>query len=110
MAVCRRERGAGQAVVRLSGAVDFRGMQIASAATGGDTARVTGSGWLNGKDGYRFMLEAVAKAASTAGVDRLRVRITHADPATGADVVDYDNGAPGPDRTAVAHGGLTLRR
>ena len=103
-------QGAGQAVVRLSGAVDFHGVQIASAASAGDIARVTGTGRLNGKDGYRFMLEAVVKAESAPGVDRLRVRIIHADPATGAEVVDYDNGAPGSDRTAVAHGGLTLRR
>ena len=60
------------------------------------------------------MLDAVAGVATQgAGADRLRVRVTHADAATGAEVVDYDNGArgtaAGADRTIVTEGALALR-
>ena len=52
--------------------------------------------------------------------DRLRVRISHVDPLSGAEVVDYDNATPATpatvaaaaatlDRTAVDDGGVTLR-
>jgi hypothetical protein len=106
--------GGGAPTVRFSGPFQFRSDRLTVAAAGADRARVEGTGRLNGRAGYRFVLDAVdGGAARWAGADRLRVRITHADPAGGADVVDYDNGAPaastGADRTAVADGGLTLR-
>ncbi|USX26511.1 hypothetical protein NHH73_28825 [Oxalobacteraceae bacterium OTU3CINTB1] len=101
---------AGRPVVRLSGPFQFDGESVTHASATGEQARVEGTGRLNGRAGYRFVLEAVDGAA---GQDRLRVRVTHAD-AAGAEVVDYDNGAPGAAagdrRAAVAQGGLTLRR
>lgn len=49
-----------------------------------------GSGTLNGRSGYRFSLNTAA--GSTSGTGRFGLKIWHADPASGAVVVDYDNG------------------
>ena len=48
-----------------------------------------GSGSLNGRSGYRFSLYTAA--GPTSGTGRIGLRIWHADPASGAVVVDYDN-------------------
>jgi hypothetical protein len=104
----------GKSVVRFSGPFQFQGETVTHATSTEVRARVEGTGRLNGRVGYRFVLEAVDGGSGPAAADRLRVRVTHADTATGAEVVDYDNGAPGPgagaDRAAVVAGGLTLRR
>ena len=105
---------AGKPVVRFSGPFEFQGETVTLATSTGAQARVEGTGRLNGRDGYRFVLEAVDGGAGNAAADRLRVRVTHLDTASGAEVVDYDNGTPGAaagaDRAAVAQGGLTVRR
>lgn len=107
---------AGAPVVRFSGPFHFQGDAVTlAAATGEGRARMEGTGRLDGRAGYRFVLEAVdGGATQDSRADRLRVRVTHADAATGAEVVDYDNGATPPtvaaDRTVVAEGGLRLRR
>lgn len=49
-----------------------------------------GSGSIGGKDGYRFRLATTSGAADGAGA-QVALRIWHADPTTGVDVVDYDN-------------------
>ncbi len=105
---------AGTPVVSFSGPFQFRSEAVTQATSSGARARVEGTGRLNGRDGYRFVIEAVDGGATQgAGADRLRVRVTHAEP-NGAEVVDYDNGSPQPaagaDRTVVVDGGLTLRR
>jgi len=105
----------GKPVVRFSGPFQFHGEAVTHATSTGAQARVEGSGRLNGRDGYRFVLEAVdGGIGQGAGTDSLRVRVTHGDASTGAEVVDYDNGGPGAtvgtDRAAVVAGGLTLRR
>ncbi len=112
--------GVGAAVVSLSGPFHFRSEQVTASASGRQ-ARVEGTGRLNGRDGYRFVVEASGGGGkgggqTGAGPDRLRVRVTHVDAATGAEAVDYDNGARASantaaavDRTAVIAGGLTLR-
>jgi probable HAF family extracellular repeat protein len=82
-------------VVMLSGPFQFRSETVLASGAGRGRARLSGSGRLNGRDGYRFVLDADAGSA-TQGADRLRVRVTHSDPITGADVTDYDNGAPAP--------------
>lgn len=102
----------GAPVVSFSGPFHFRGEAVTRAtATGEDRARVEGTGRLDGRAGYHFVLEAVDGGV---GGDRLRIRVTHADAATGAEVVDYDNGATPPtagaDRTVLTEGRLTLRR
>lgn len=96
---------AGAPVVRFVGPFQFLSEAVTHATSTGMQARVEGTGRFNGRTGYRFVIEAVAGGA-TEGADRLRVRVTHADAATGAQVVDYDNGA---DRTVVTEGGLALR-
>ena len=109
--------GARNAVVNLSGPFQFQSDQVTAAARTGQQARLEGSGRLNGRDGYRFVLDAAdGGAGPDAGADRLRVRVTHVDTATGAEIVDYDNGAPGTagvaagvDRTVVRDGELMLR-
>jgi hypothetical protein len=100
----------------LSGPFHFRSDQVSTAASSGQQARVEGTGLLNGRAGYRFALEAWDGGKQGAGPDRLHVRVTHADAATGVEAVDYDNAAPAKartalalDRTAVAEGGLRLR-
>jgi uncharacterized membrane protein len=99
----------GAPVVRLAGPFQFLSEAVTRATSTGMQARVEGTGRLNGRAGYRFVLDAIAGGATQgAGADRLRVRVTHADAATGAEVVDYDNGA-GADRTVVTEGGLALR-
>lgn len=108
--------GARRAVLNLSGPFQFQSDQAQAATTGGRQARVEGSGRLNGRDGYRFVLDAADGGAGPNAGDRLHLRITHVDTASGVDVVDYDNGAwgtagvaAGVDRTAVRDGELTLR-
>ncbi|HEX7983806.1 MAG TPA: hypothetical protein VF616_09835 [Duganella sp.] len=102
----------GAPMVSFSGPFNFRGEAVTRAtSTSENRARVEGTGRLDGRAGYHFVLEAVDGGA---GGDRLRIRVTHVDAATGAEVVDYDNGATQPtvgaDRTVVTDGRLTLRR
>ncbi|MEV4783263.1 PKD domain-containing protein [Burkholderia sp. LMU1-1-1.1] len=107
---------AGPPVAWFSGPFHFRSESVTRAIrTGEGRVRVAGTGRLDGRAGYRFVLEAVdGGAVQGAGLDRLRLRVTHADAATGAEVVDYDNEPARPlagaDRTVVVEGGLTLRR
>ncbi|USX26510.1 hypothetical protein NHH73_28820 [Oxalobacteraceae bacterium OTU3CINTB1] len=107
---------AGAPVAWFSGPFRFRSDAVTRATrTGEGRARVAGTGRLDGRAGYRFVLEAVdGGAVQGARLDRLRLRVTHADAATGAEVVDYDNEPARPpagaDRTVVVDGGLTLRQ
>jgi hypothetical protein len=86
---------AGTAFVRLSGPFQFRGEQLGMPARSGQQVRVEGTGRLNGRPGYRFLIEASR--------DRVRVRVAHTD-AGGAEVVDYDNLAPATAATLRAAG------
>ena len=107
----------GTAAVTLSGPFHFRSEQVTSAAAAGQQAHIEGTGQLNGRAGYRFVLDALAGSGKQgAGPDRLSARVTHVDAATGVEVVDYDNRAPAMakatlalDRTVVLEGGLRLR-
>ena len=124
--------GAGAPVVLFSGPFQFRSGQVTRAVATAGRARVEGTGRLNGRAGYRFTLEAIdgdtgdtGKTGKTddigdigatsrgASRDRLRLRVTHTDAATGAEEVDYDNGASTSmavaERGVVVEGGLTLR-
>lgn len=113
------DNAAGSPMVGLDGPFHFRSDQVTSAALTGQVARVEGTGHFNGRAGYRFLIDANdGKAQLPASHGQLHVRITHADAGSGAQVVDFDNGAPltaavarvaASDSTAVAGGGLTLR-
>jgi hypothetical protein len=72
-------------LVRLSGPFQFQGEQLVTPARSGQQVHLEGTGRLNGRQGYRFLIEA--------SHDRVRVRVAHTD-ASGAEVVDYDNLAP----------------
>ncbi|HEY0061779.1 MAG TPA: hypothetical protein VGC21_06640 [Telluria sp.] len=107
--------GVGKPLVILSGPFYFRSEKVASATAAGQQARVEGTGSLNGHPGYRFALEAdAASGAQTGSPSRLRVRISHIDQRTGAEVLDYENGVaskagtPGAD-SVVVDGSLRLR-
>ena len=109
----------GAAFVGLYGPFDFRSSEVETVATTGQVARVQGSGEFNGQAGYRFLIEAPISG------QQLHARISHTDAVSGADVVDYDNGAPVAMATkatvatasttsaaigaAVIDGGLTIR-
>jgi probable HAF family extracellular repeat protein len=117
-------------VLRLDGAVNFQSDRLALASLTTGTVRMSGTGRLNGRPGYRFVAEATdGDLVQPAMRDRLRVRISHADPRTGAEVIDYDNGAasaaarggaqplamvggtvPFSDRVTAVHGTIALRR
>lgn len=112
--------------VSLSGPFRFHGEMHAAPARAGAALRLTGSGRLNGRPGYRFDIEATDEDSARGGADRLRVRISHTNAATKAEVVDYDNGSDGLaakaggaagmrnsaalDRTLVQAGALRLTR
>jgi uncharacterized membrane protein len=106
----------GSPVVSFSGPFHFRSDQVTGTAGSGQQARVEGTGRLNGRAGYHFLLEAYDGNGQGSETDRLRVRVTHVDAATGIEAVDYDNGASTKgaarsttDRTSLAEGALTLR-
>jgi hypothetical protein len=70
--------------------------------------RLGGSGRLDGRPGYRFQVEASPGDPQRGAAARMRVRISHTDAATKAELVDYDNGidvapaaAPGSAPTAA---------
>jgi uncharacterized membrane protein len=103
-------RGTGNnAFVRLDGPFQFRSDRIGTMTRGGQAAHLEGTGSLNGRSGYRFVIDATDAGQQQAGSgDSLRVRITHTD-AGGKEVVDYDNGAaPMAAASAATHVNRTL--
>ena len=120
---------AARAVLMLSGPFLFRSDQVSSAVSNGAQVRVEGTGNFNGRSGYRFQIDARPATAQQAGSrGQLRVRLSHQDARSGAQVIDYDNGAamiakgaagattastlratPARDGTALSDGSLTLR-
>ena len=79
----------------------FRSRNLRTVAVQGGHGRFEGSGSINGKGDYQFALDATAGAAGAAA--RFGLRIWHADPVSGARVVDYDTG-PAP----IAEGTIAL--
>lgn len=75
-----------------SAGLAFRSTSVSVAAAGADSARLSGAGTLNGKDGYRY---ALAVAPGTAAQGRMSLRIWHNDARSGAEVLDYDNSKSG---------------
>jgi probable HAF family extracellular repeat protein len=94
----------GQLAFKL-GNLDFRGTADGPAVVRGQQASLAGSGTLNGQGRYRFALTTAA-GAGTAGASqpaRVALRITHADPKTGAEIVDYESNRP------LSEGAVTVR-
>ena len=97
--------GAGQAAVEVNVAgLALRSTAIDALAVNGKRVQVSGVGTVNGKANYRFTLATVAGGKSGAA-DRVRVRISHLEPGTKAEVVDYDNGASPANNAARAGAG-----
>ena len=108
-----------KAFVRFDGPFQFRSDHIGTAAGSGQGAHLEGTGNLNGRPGYRFVVDATDGGGQQAGSgDSLRVRITHAG-AGGKEVVDYDNGvvsratarfaAVHPNGTPIENGDIVVR-
>lgn len=110
--------GAGAAQVQVNvGGVALRSSQVDAVTVDGARIRYSGSATVNGSGRHRFVL-TVNRSAKAGGQDRIHVRITHTEPGTSAEVVDYDNGngggnagAPGAaagQATAAAVGGVVI--
>ena len=90
-------------VLTVSGPFHFRADAAGKPERNGQSVRLSGSGRLDGRPGYRFSVEASAGEAQGGAAGRLRVRISHTDAATKAELVDYDNGIdPAPTASATA--------
>jgi uncharacterized membrane protein len=108
----------GKPFVRFDGPFQFRSDRIGTTTRSGPEAHLEGTGSLNGRTGYRFVIDATDGGQRPAGGgDSLRVRITHTD-ADGKEVVDYDNGvvpaagmfaATRTKRTPIESGDIVLR-
>ncbi|QOL48659.1 hypothetical protein LPB04_17070 [Massilia litorea] len=85
-------RAAAAPVVTLTGPFHFRADAVGKPERNGQSVRLAGTGRLDGRPGYRFSIEAGPGDAGRGAADRLRVRISHTDAATRAELVDYDNG------------------
>jgi probable HAF family extracellular repeat protein len=89
----QQERGGALRFTAAKLSFNSTSMSVASSAPG--SGRLTGTGTLNGKRGYRYAADvAPGVAGDAAAQGRFGLRIWHADPAGGADIIDYDNSAP----------------
>lgn len=83
--------GAGKGQVEINvGALALRSSRVDAVTVEGPRIRYSGHGTVNGRGNHRFVL-TVTRSAKTGGKDRIHVRITHTEPGTNAEVVDYDN-------------------
>ncbi|MFO1276772.1 MAG: PKD domain-containing protein [Sphaerotilus natans] len=82
----------GRMVFALRGTeLTFRGQPQGSVTLNGTRASWSGTGRMNGIDGYRFAITALdARTPGALGRGRLHLRIWHAD-RQGSPVIDYDN-------------------
>lgn len=88
---------AAQAGLRFNSAgLHFRSKTLAPVGVQGGRAQFAGSGTVNDTGDYRFAMAITAGAAVGKGEPaRFSLRIWHLDPATRAEVVDYDSGDGG---------------
>jgi hypothetical protein len=104
--------------VRFDGPFQFRSDRIGTTTRSGQAAHMEGTGTLNGRPGYRFVVDATDGGQQQAGGgDSLRIRIAHTD-AGGKEAVDFDNGvalkatasaATHANRTPIENGDIVLR-
>jgi hypothetical protein len=109
---------AAPALVNVTGPFQFRAEAVGKPERSGQSVQLKGTGRFNGRPGYRFKLEASPGNGQPGAADRLRLRISHTDAATRAEIVDYDNGADAApaaartftvaDSTLVTQGKLRL--
>lgn len=97
------DKGANLAQLRFNvGNLAFRSSRVESVAVKGGRLEYRGAGTVNGSRNYRFVMTAAAGAKSAG--NRFQIRISHTDPATKAEVVDYDNLSAG----SVANAGVSI--
>lgn len=92
------------------GGLDFESTRFDAQGLGDQRIIYRGRGRLNGEEGRQFAL-TLSPRAREEGADRIRLRIWHADPRSGAERVDYDSqGALNQgEGAAVLHGRLLLQ-
>jgi uncharacterized membrane protein len=83
----------------------FRSTKIMSATLGEARLQFSGAGTVNGREGYRFTLAASEGTRAADGKHRFGIRISHVDPLTQQEVVDYDNRSAGDEGSVVAPAG-----
>lgn len=77
--------------------LSFRSENLKPVAVQGARGQFEGSGTINGMGDYKFTLATTAGTAMAEGErGRFSLKIWHIDPATKAEVVDYDNQGTGP--------------
>jgi hypothetical protein len=77
----------------------------------GAHGKFEGSGTVNGAGDYQFSLDTNAGAAAGQGEPgRFGLRIWHIDPATKAQVIDYDNTGPGAAGGTVVEGRIAVQQ
>jgi probable HAF family extracellular repeat protein len=81
--------------------LSFRSENLRPVAVQGARGQFEGSGTINGAGDYKFALDTTAGASGEGARGRFSLRIWHIDPATKAEVVDYDNSSA---QTGVADG------
>lgn len=86
--------------LRMNGQFRFDADLTTPAAWHGAAVQLSGTGRLNGREGYRFSIDVAPDADASAAAEHMRLRISHTDAGTNGEVVDYDNGA-GPARAAA---------
>lgn len=78
------------------GGMSFRSKDLRPVAMQGAHGQFAGSGTINGAGDYKFTMDTMAGAAAGEGEPgRFGLKIWHIDPATGAEVVDYDHQGAG---------------
>lgn len=83
--------------------LSFRSTDIRLVGKEGAWAQFAGSGSVNGKAGYLFFMATRAGAVAGNGEPgRFGLKIWHTDPATNAEVVDYDNRRAADDASSHA--------
>jgi hypothetical protein len=91
-------------VITVSGPFHFNAELVGKPEGDGQSVRLAGTGRLDGRPGYRFLVEASPGDARRGAADRLRVRISHTDAASKTELVDFDNGiaaAPAATRNSA---------
>lgn len=101
--------GKGKVAVQFDVAgLAFRSTAVTSVTLGEARLQFGGTGTVNGREGYRFTLAASEGTRADAGKHRFGIRISHVDPVTQQEVVDYDNLAAGSQGSVVNAPGTML--
>ncbi|MFL6719604.1 MAG: hypothetical protein ACJ8G3_24920, partial [Burkholderiaceae bacterium] len=96
-----------------AGVLNFYSNNYDWLVVGGARAQYKGTGVINGRGSYQFLLTAVDGDLIGKGTaDRFRIKIWHRDDSTNADVTDYDNQinstAAGSDQEGTVIGGGSI--